>query len=143
MKKFKLNFKLTLYLVGLFVGFLLIFLGGKFDVCRSLGMISLGISMGLYIFFYTDIVKKNINKIDSAIEQVESGFFPIEDEIKSDDDEETEIVKEKIEDETVKTYMLEQLNAKRKKIIKNDKKVKLLFAVSGLFLVIAGFLLFI
>lgn len=143
MKKFKFNFKLTLFLVGLFVSFLLIFLSGKFEVCRPIGLICLGVSFILYIYFYSDSVKNTLKRIQSKITKLENG----EDASFQDDneDEVEEDEQESIEDLTQeeKEYMLMQLHLKKSKIAKSNKKIKFLFALSGGLLIVGGFLLFI
>ena len=143
MKKFKFNFKLTLFLVGLFISFLLIFLSGKFEICCSIGLICLGISLILYIYFYSDSVNKALKRIQRKITKLEDGDTEsfqedYEDELEEDEQEDIEdLTQEEIE------YMLMQLHLKKKKITKSNKKIKILFALSGGALVIAGFLLFI
>ena len=143
MKKFKFNFKLTLFLVGLFISFLLIFLSGKFEICCPIGLICLGISFILYIYFYADSVNKALKRIQRKITKLEDGDTEsfqedYEDELEEDEQEDIEdLTQEEIE------YMLMQLHLKKKKITKSNKKIKILFALSGGALVIAGFLLFI
>lgn len=144
MKKFKFNFKLTLFLVGLFISFLLIFLSGKFEVCRPIGLICLGVSFILYIYFYSDNVSKTLKRIQREITKLEDG----EDESFQEDYEEDDLnenEQELMEDLTQeeKEYMLMQLYLKKKKITKSNKKIKFLFILSGGLLIVAGFLLFI
>ena len=143
MKKFKFNFKRTLFLVGLFVSFLLIFLSGKFEVCRPIGLICLGVSFILYIYFYSDSVKNTLKRIQSKItklENCEDASFQDNNEDEVEEDEQ-----ESIEDLTQeeKEYMLMQLHLKKSKIAKSNKKIKFLFALSGGLLIVGGFLLFI
>ena len=144
MKKFKFNFKLTAFVVGLFISFLLIFLGGKFDICRSFGLICLGASMIGYIYIYDDSVKKTLKKLDRRVDKLENNSQPNfrEDDCEEQVEEDDEFSVEDLTKEE-KEYVLMELHAKRNKITKSKKKVKVLFILSGALLIIAGFMLFV
>ena len=151
MKKFKVNYKLTLYLVGLFISFLLIFLSGKFEICRSFGLICLGFSTILYLYFFSDRMKKAVLELTRKLEFVKTGVKPdLDDDDKpldesEEENEDSEFNEEEINNLTKeeKDFMVAQLVVKRAKLIKNDRRTKILFCIVGSIFIIVGFLLFI
>ena len=79
MKK-RFNLKLTMFLVSLFVSLLILVLGNKNIYCLSFGLILLGVSLGLFIYYAigeTDIavkqIEEDIDEIDAKTE--EDGFM--------------------------------------------------------------------
>ena len=94
--------------------------------------------MYLYLFWRDDVVKKAINKLDKKIEYVEDGYYPLEEDIDLEDADQ-ELLQPL--DKSEKEYVMLELSIKRQNILKNDKKVKILFALSGLAFIICGFML--
>lgn len=120
--KRKFNFKLTIFLVSLFLGLLLTILGGKSYYCLSFGLIMLGISLALFVWYNDEQTTKNLGEIEQEI-----------DEITSVDIEDEELEKERI-------YILGQLLTAQKKLIKKKKSVLITFSLCGFALVVLGFI---
>lgn len=120
MKK-NFNFKLTIFLVSLFLGLLLTILGSKSSYCLSFGLIVLGLSLALFVWYNEEQTTKSLSEIEQEI-----------DEITSVDIEDEELEKERI-------YILGQLLIAQKKLIKKKKSVLITFSLCGFALVVLGF----
>ncbi len=115
--KFKFNLKLTVFLVSLFVALLLVILGNKNTYCLSFGFITLGISLGLFIWYSNEKYETMLTNINSDIDEVD--------------------VSEEIEEEE-KTYILQQLYIKQKKIKKTKQRIIICFALCAVSLIVLG-----
>lgn len=124
--KFKFNFKLTIFLVSLFVGLLLLILGNANKYCLSFGFIVSGLSLELFVWYYLEKLEQYSNDINTQIDEIEA------EEIEFDDEE----LEELKEEETV--YALKQLYIAQKKIKKKKRSVKILFTLCGALLAIIG-----
>ena len=152
MRKFKFNYKLTAFLVGLFISFLLIFLGGKFEICRPFGVMCLGLSLLCYPYYHSDNVKKTMQKLEKRVDQIQGTDEPdFEENVEDLEDE--KLKKERLEEEEFKEelqnltqdekeFMVLQLKYRQKYLTKNWKKIRALFIISGVVLIIAGIMLF-
>ena len=116
MKKF--NFKLTAFLVSLFIGLLLLILGSKSTICFSFGFVVIGFSLGIFVPYSHEKTQKFLIEVNEKLEQT------------SDDKEMTE------ED---RLYVLAQLGLQQKRLYKQQKRINLLFSVTGVVLIIVGF----
>ena len=124
--KFKFNFKLTIFLVSLFVGLLLLILGNENKYCLSFGFIVVGLSLEFFVWYYLEKLEQYSNEINTKIDEIEA------EEIEFDDEE----LEELKEEETV--YALKQLYIAQKKIKKKKRSVKILFTLCGALLAIIG-----
>lgn len=70
MKK-KFNFKLTAFLVSLFVSLLLLVLGNKNAYCLSLGLILLGLSLGIYAYSKVQSINFAIKELEMELQEVD------------------------------------------------------------------------
>jgi len=116
MKKF--NLKLTAFLVSFFIGLLLLILGNKSNVCLSFGFVVMGAAFELFITYSHDRTQTMLVEVNEKIEET------------IDDDELTE------ED---RMYVLSQLGLQQKRLNKQQKRINLLFSITGVVLIIAGF----
>ncbi len=119
MKKITFNFKLTVFLVSLFVALLLIILGGKNNVCLCFGFIVLGLSLGAFSWCLTEKTQKVLMEIDEQI---------------------AEIGLNESQDENVKDFMIMELSDEQKKIKKRNKRTWILFTLTGALIALLGFL---
>lgn len=110
MKNFKINYKLTISLVSLFISLLLIILGNKNKYCLSFGFILMGVSVGFYTLYKGE-------KFDEAIVEVYN------------DIEETEEQNE---------FELKQLSKELKKLTKQKKRFNFMFYFSAVLLIFVG-----
>ena len=69
MKK-KFDFKLTAFLVSLFIGLLIVILGNKNDYWLSFGFIVLGLSMGIYVMFKSTEINDAIKELEDQLEEL-------------------------------------------------------------------------
>ena len=120
--KRKFNFKLTIFLVSLFLGLLLTILGSKNSYCLSFGLIVLGISLALFVWYNDEQTTKSLSELEQEI-----------DEITSVDIEDEELEKERI-------YILGRLLIAQKKLIKKKKSVLITFSLCGFALIVLGFI---
>ena len=118
MKKFKFNFKLTAFLVSLFVSLILLILGSKNKYCLSFGFMALGVSLGLFFWYNNEKMQSYLAEVDHEIDEVETT--------------------EDLEDED-KAYVLKQLYIIKTKIEKKKKSSNIAFLICGVALVIVGF----
>lgn len=116
MKKFKFNFKLTAFLVSLFIGLLLLILGNKSEYCLSFGFIIVGLSLALFIWYFNEKLDMELITTAQAIDEIEES--------------------EEQSNETV--YILQQLYIKQKKLLKSKRSTFILFSLSGFALVVLG-----
>ncbi len=114
----KINAKLTAFLVSLFIGLLLLILGSKVKLCFSFGFIVLGISLGLFVLYSHEKTQRTLIEVNEKLEQAS------EDEELTDED---------------KVYVLAQLGFQQKQLNKQQKRINLLFSITGIVLIIAGF----
>ena len=108
--------------MSLFLGLLLTILGSKSSYCLSFGLIVLGISLALFVWYNDEQTTKSLSEIEQEI-----------DEITSVDIEDEELEKERI-------YVLGQLLIVQKKLIKKKKSVLITFTLCGFALVVLGFI---
>lgn len=116
--KIKLNFKLAIVLVSLFAGLLLLVLGSKSKYCLSFGLIFLGLSLVLLIFYINEKYENVIKETNEEIDNLE--------------------VDEEIAEEE-KVYVLQELFLKQKKITKQHKRTRTLFILCGFIIILVGF----
>ncbi len=118
MKKLKINFKLTAFLVSLFIGLLLVILGSKNEYCLSFGFIITGFSIELFLWYINENTENEINQINKEIDEID-----VADDIGEEE----------------KAYILKQLYIRQKKLIKKKSYSKFSFSICGVLLVILGF----
>ena len=118
MKNFKINFKLTGFLVSLFLSLLLLILGSGNKYCLSFGFMALGGSLELFFWYNNEKMQNYLNEINQEIDNVET-FEELND--------------------MEKAYILQQLYTTKKKIEKKKKSSNIGFSVLGGVLVIVGF----
>ena len=75
MEKKNFNFKLTLMLVGLFIGMLLIVLGNKNKYCLGFGFIALGVSLIFYAYEKSKKLQKMIFEVNEELGNAEKDNF--------------------------------------------------------------------
>lgn len=119
--KIKFNLKLTAFLVSLFLGLLLVILGSKNSYCLSFGLMVLGLSLEVFIWYNNERIAKAISDIDAEIDQINS----------------VEVEDEELEEERV--YILQQFVLQQKKLIKKKKSIYVVFGLCGFVLIILGF----
>ncbi len=73
MKK-KFDFKLTITLVSLFIGFLLMVFGNN-KYCLGFGMVLLGLSVGFYAYYKTQKINEDLKEIDQEIAEIDENDF--------------------------------------------------------------------
>ena len=115
--KFKFNFKLTIFLVGLFIGLLLIVLGSKSEYCLSFGFIILGLSMPFYAQYNTEKTTKSLEEISTTLEEVDGC-----EELSPEDE----------------AYISKELYNTQKKLIKKKKQVIIMFYCFALLMFVLG-----
>lgn len=113
--KFKLNFKLTSFLVSLFIGILLTILGNKSKYCLSFGFIIIGLSLVVFVLY----VKEKMNDLIAKNEEKLTEF----------DDEE-------LDDETV--FIKKELYMQQHHLNKKKKSVNLVFCACATLLIVVG-----
>ena len=116
MKKF--NLKLTAFLVSFFIGLLLLILGSKSNICLSFGFVVIGASLELFVTYSHDKTQRMLVEVNEKLEQV------------SEDEELTE------ED---RLYVLGQIGLQQKHLNKQQKRINLLFSITGVVLIVVGF----
>ena len=116
MKK-NFSLKLTIFLVSLFISLLILILGNKNQYCLSFGFICLGFSIASYVFYNDEKTTKEIALIEQQLEEL--------------DEDET------IEEEE-KDFIEQQLYLRENKLLKNKKKVTIVFYLSAVLLVFLG-----
>ncbi|MBQ8615611.1 MAG: hypothetical protein IJ415_03495 [Clostridia bacterium] len=124
MKK-KFNFKLTAFLVSLFVSLLIIILGNKNPYCLCFGFILMAISMVLYVLYNNEKTETTIEQINLEIDQM--GEFDEIEDIESDE----------------RIYIVQQLYIRQGKLLKRKKSISIMFYLfAGLLVVLAVFGIF-
>ena len=116
MKKF--NLKLTAFLVSLFIGLLLVILGNNNKICFSFGFVVIGISLFFFVIYFKEKTQKTLIEVNEKLEQTY-------------DDKEL--------DEEDRLYILAQLGLQQKHLNKQQKRTNLLFSITAVVLIIAGF----
>ena len=133
MKKFQFNFKLTAFLVSLFVSLLLVILGSQNKYCLSFGFVMLGASLMLFVWYNNEKMQKSLEDLEKDIDHVENL-----DSGETLDEEETE-EELFLENEEEKVYVLKQLYIRQKKLRKKKKQSMILFNICGVALIVLGF----
>ena len=113
--KFKINAKLTAFLVSLFVSLILIVFGNKNNYCLRLGLIFLATAMVFFALFNKERTQKMLDELDEEIEKVEN-------------DEEI--------DEEDRIYVIKELYVRSGKLLKRKKSGTILFYLFASFLVL-------
>ena len=116
MKKF--NLKLTAFLVSFFIGLLLLILGSKSKVCFSFGFVLIGSALMFFVLYSHERTQKMLIEVSEKLEQA------------YDD-------KELPEEERL--YVLAELGLQQKRLNKQQKRINLLFSITGAVLIVAGF----
>ena len=75
--KIKLNSKLTLSLVSLFISLILVIVGNKNNICLSFGFMLMGASLALYAMHQTDKINDALVEISNEIEEAGNDEFAI------------------------------------------------------------------
>lgn len=114
MKK-NFDFRLTIFLVSLFIGLLLIILGNKNNYCLSFGLLILGVSLGLYSTQRTAKMDKLLAEIQDDIEDT------------PEDDK----------------FTMRELNKLKKKVKKQRRSIVVSFMSMAIVLIILGITLMI
>jgi len=126
--KFKFNFKLTAFLVSLFLSLLLVILGSKNKYCLSFGFMLMGASLTLFVWYNNEKMQTEIENLNNEIDEIEANYDALA--------EETDF-NESVEEERV--YVLKQMYIRQNKLEKNKKKSIILFNLCGFALIILGF----
>ncbi len=135
MKKFQFNFKLTAFLVSLFVSLILVIVGSGNKYCLSFGFMILGASLSLFVWYNNEKIQKELETLEEDIDSVEQIDF---DETKQNEEEQHEDYDfQNIEE---KVYVLKQLYVRQKMLRKNKRKSIILFNLCGLVLIVLGFI---
>ena len=116
--KFKFNLKLTAFLVSLFIGLLLIILGSNIKLCFSFGFVAIGVSLFFFVVYFQERTQRMLIEVNEKLEQT------------YDD-------KELAEEDRL--YVLAQLGLQQKYLNKQQKRINLLFSITGVVLIIVGF----
>ena len=114
----KINFKLTAFLVSFFIGLLLLILGSKCTICFSFGFVLIGSALMMFVLYSHERTQKMSIDVSEKLEQA------------YDD-------KDLTEDERL--YVLAELGLQQKRLYKQQKRINLLFSITGVVLIIAGF----
>lgn len=69
MKKF--NFKLAIFLAGLFISLTLLFVGSKNKICLGIGFMFLGITLGFYAYYKTAEVNEMIKLSSQDLDEID------------------------------------------------------------------------
>ena len=115
MKKFKINFKLTAFLVSLFLSIFIVVLGNKFAPCVCIGFILLGVSLALFVLFNDERTTKIVQELTEEINKIS------EDETM---------------DEDTKMFMKGQLYLTINKLNRRKSKTRIIFYSCGVALII-------
>ena len=110
MKK-QFDFKLTIFLVSLFIGLLLIVLGNKNEYCLSFGIICLGFSLGMYSLYRVGQLDESLKLVDEDIEE-------------ADPDD---------------AYTLKELRKIKSRLKKQRRTCSIVFMIGAVLLIIIGF----
>ena len=121
--KFKFNFKLTAFLVSLFLSLIVLILGNKNQYYLSFGFVLLGISAILFVFYTNEKTQQAIEEVDREIEKYDEEF---------DEFEETE----ELLDE--RAYVMQQLYLSQNKLMKRKRKVTITFYLCAALLILLG-----
>ena len=121
--KFKFNFKLTAFLVSLFLSLIILILGNENKYCLCFGFILLGLSAALFVLFNNDKTVQTIQEIDKEIEELDEEFAEFEGN-------------EEIQEE--RTYVLQQLYLRQNRLIKRKRKVAITFYLCAGLLILLG-----
>ena len=121
--KFKFDFKLTAFLVSLFLSLIVLILGNKNDYCLSFGFILLGISAVLFVFYTNSKTQQDIQEIDKEIEKYDEEYDLFE--------ESDELIEER-------AYVMQQLYLSQNKLMKRKRKVSITFYLCAALLIILG-----
>lgn len=113
--KFKFNFKLTIFLVSLFIALMLIVLGRGNKFCQSFGLIFIGVALFIFAWYFNDVIYKSLVEVDKQIKDLEK-----DDELS---EEETQ-------------YAYKQLYARQGLLYKKKKSVAILFSLTGGFIIV-------
>ena len=111
MKK-KINVKLTLFLVSLFIGLLLI-LGNKNKYCLSFGFIFAGISLVFYVLYKKQVLDQTLDAVYLEMEELDLN-------------------------NPENIHVLQELDRIRKKTIKQKRSVTILFNLAAFLMVAVG-----
>ena len=133
--KFKFNFKLTAFLVSLFIGLLLVILGSYNKYCLSFGFIILGCSVELFIRFQNEKITTSLFELEQQIDELEQEYDE-ESGYDEENDYDDEIEKENLMNEQV--YVLQQLYARQKKLIKQRRSTNISFRICAILLICLG-----
>lgn len=131
MKKFQFNFKLTAFLVSLFVSLILVIVGSGNKYCLSFGFILMGLSLSLFVWYNNEKTQKTLESLEADIDYVEQY-----DENESVNEEHEDLT---FENEEERIYVLKQLYVRQNKLRKQKRKSIILFNLCGFVLVILGF----
>ena len=78
----KVNIKLTIALVGLFVSFIFLIFANKTKVCLSLGLILLGASIAMFGYYKTSIINSGLKDIKEDLQDIDEGDAEAKKELK-------------------------------------------------------------
>ena len=120
--KFKFNFKLTAFLVSLFISLIIVILGNKNQYCLSFGFMLMGVSLSLFVLYNNEKTYITIDEIDAQLDEVDLEMAEVDDELAQEE----------------YAYVVKQLYLRRVKLLKRKKKVALTFYLCSALLVILG-----
>ena len=126
--KFKFNFKLTAFLVSLFISLLIIILGNKNKYCLSFGFAMLGFALVIFVMYNNEKTDKTIEEVDAQIDELSQEYTDLDEE----DDLNGEVLEENY------AYSIKQLYIRRSKLLKRKKKVVITFYLCAALLVLFG-----
>lgn len=98
-------------MVSLFIGLLLVILGNKNSYCLSFGFIFMGVSLGFYSYYKTEVFNKDLSEINKEANKLEA----------------------------IDEYAFSQLNKMKKKVQKQKIRFNILFCLAGVLLIVLGF----
>ena len=121
MKNIKFNFKLTVFLVSLFLGLGLVILGGKFKICLSFGFLVISASLVLYLWYDKEKSEHALIQIGEKIND-----YSVDEEM----------------DEDERMYVIGELAKQQKSLGKRTKRLNFLFSVTALVLFVLSIINF-
>lgn len=121
--KFKFNFKLTAFLVSLFLSLIILILGNKNQYCLCFGFILLGLSAALFVYYNNDKTTQTIEEINKEVDELDEEFAQFEDN-------------EEIQEE--RAYALQQLYLRQNRLMKRKRKVSVTFYLCAGLLILLG-----
>lgn len=122
--KFKFNFKLTAFLVSLFLSLIVLILGNKNPYCLSFGFIFLGISAVLFVFYTNEKTQQYIAEVDKEIDKYDQEFDKL-----NEDNEEIQMER---------AYVMQQLYLSQNKLMKRKRKITIVFYLCAALLIVLG-----